>query len=210
MRQPIALATDAGHNVSILSVTPYEDDHFWLQQIIGHAKWALYKADRVASALTVLRQHEVGVILSENDLRPHSWTDILDAIHHLQDAPAVIVTSRLADDQLWTEALNLGAYDVLAKPFNQDNVLRSVSLAWLNWHGRHEIATGPSSSVSEQPTHQIKIPNRTEALFGHETVEAMAYQLWLLRRCPVGSDQEDWYKAEAELTGKHQASQHAA
>ena len=205
MRQPIALATDAGHNVSILSVTPYEDDHFWLQQIIGHAKWALYKADRVASALTVLRQHEVGVILSENDLRPHSWTDILDAIHHLQDAPAVIVTSRLADDQLWTEALNLGAYDVLSKPFNQEDVLRSVSLAWLNWHRRHEIAAVPNSSLSKQ---SVRIPNRTELSVGYETVEAMAYQLWLLRRCPAGSGQEDWYKAEAELKGKHQASQH--
>lgn len=210
MRQPIALAPDAGHNGSILSVTPYEDDHFWLQQIIRYSNWDLYKADRVASALAVLRKHEVGVILSESDLPPHSWTDMLDVIHHLQDAPALIVTSRLADDQLWVEALNLGAYDVLAKPFNQDDVLRSVSLAWLNWQVRHEIATGASPRMFKQPRHNIKISNRTEALVDHETVEAMAYQLWLLRRCPAGSDQEDWYKAEAELAGKHKASPHAA
>ena len=41
-------------------------------------------------------------------------------------------------------------------------------------------------------------------------VEAMAYQLWLLRRCPVGSDQEDWFRAEAELKDKHQGNQQAA
>ena len=144
MRQPIALATDSGHTVTILSVTPYEEDQFWLQIIISHSKWKLYRADRLESALAVLHEHEVGVVLSENDLPPHSWIDILDVIHHVQDAPSLIVTSRLADERLWAEALNLGAYDVLAKPFNRDEVLRTVSLAWLNWHHKREIATGPT------------------------------------------------------------------
>jgi DNA-binding NtrC family response regulator len=142
MRQPIEVAADSGNTVTVLSVTPYEEDQFCLQNIISHSTWKLYRADRLQCALAVLREHEVGVILSENHLPPHSWTDMLDVIHHLEDAPEVIVTSRLADDRLWAEALNLGAYDVLAKPFNQDEVLRSVSLAWLNWHRRHEIVTG--------------------------------------------------------------------
>ena len=29
--------------------------------------------------------------------------------------------------------------------------------------------------------------------------EALAYQLWLQRGCPIGSDQEDWYEAERQL-----------
>jgi DNA-binding NtrC family response regulator len=72
---------------------------------------------------------------------------MLDVIHHVQDAPALIVTCRLADERLWAEALNLGAYDVLAKPFDRDEVLRSVSLAWLNWHQNHEVATGPTKAT---------------------------------------------------------------
>jgi len=147
MRQPITLANDSGGAVTVLSVTPYEEDQFRLQNIIGHSKWKLYRADRLESALAVLREHEVGVILSENEIPPHSWTDMLDVVHHLQDAPAVIVTSRLADDRLWAEALSLGACDVLAKPFNQDEVLRSVSLAWLNWHRRHEFASGAANAT---------------------------------------------------------------
>ena len=143
MSQPTALPTELCNTVTILSVSPYEEDQFWLQQIIRHSKWKLYRADRLESALAVLREHEVGVIVSESDLPPHSWTDILYVINHLQDAPALIVTSRLADERLWVEALNMGAYDVLAKPFSRDEVLRSVSLAWLNWHHKHEIATVP-------------------------------------------------------------------
>jgi DNA-binding response OmpR family regulator len=51
----------------------------------------------------------------------------------------LIVTSRLADERLWVEALNLGAFDVLAKPFDQKELVRSVSLAWLHWRHHHEV-----------------------------------------------------------------------
>jgi hypothetical protein len=32
-------------------------------------------------------------------------------------------------------------------------------------------------------------------------VEALAYQLWLQRGCPIGSEQEDWLEAERQLRG---------
>jgi hypothetical protein len=64
--------------------------------------------------------------------------------------------------------------------------------------------------MSRQPTHEIKIANRSKASVDHETVEAMAYQLWFQRGCPIGSDQEDWYRAEAELKDNSRANQRAA
>jgi FixJ family two-component response regulator len=47
--------------------------------------------------------------------------------------PLLVVTSKNADDALWAEALNLGAYDVLSKPFDKTEVMRIISLAWLHW-----------------------------------------------------------------------------
>jgi DNA-binding NtrC family response regulator len=44
--------------------------------------------------------------------------------------PNLIVTSRLADDELWAEVLNLGGYDVLAQPFDPQEVYRIVFQAW--------------------------------------------------------------------------------
>ena len=51
------------------------------------------------------------------------------------------MSSRLADDRLWAEALNLGAWDVLAKPFEKSEVLRAVSTAWLDWKNKQKIPT---------------------------------------------------------------------
>jgi len=64
--------------------------------------------------------------------------------------------------------------------------------------------------MSRRSAHRITLANRPAAPVEHETVEAMAYQLWLQRGCPLGSDQEDWYRAEAELKDKDQANQQAA
>ena len=44
----------------------------------------------------------------------------------------------------------------------------------------------------------------------HEAVKAMAYQLWLERGCPLGSDDVDWYQAEAALRNTGQSSPRAA
>ena len=64
---------------------------------------------------------------------------MLDHISLLPDPPLLIVTSRLADERLWAEALNLGAWDVLAKPFDADEVIRIVSIAWQHWQDRHRV-----------------------------------------------------------------------
>ena len=33
----------------------------------------------------------------------------------------------------------------------------------------------------------------------HDSIAALAHQLWLARGCPHGSDQDDWYLAESML-----------
>jgi len=65
----------------------------------------------------------------------------------------LIVTSQFADEQLWAEALSLGAYDVLAKPYRVEEVERSLSSALENWRSaarkRTAHAKRPSGPVLE-------------------------------------------------------------
>ena len=123
---------------TILSVSPFEQDHMSVQSS-DQAEWALYKANTLGSALKLLRQRDIAVVLCERDLAPGTWTGMLEQMNRMPEAPPLIVTSRLADEGLWVEALNLGAYDVLAKPFDRRELVRSISLASLHWRNRHEI-----------------------------------------------------------------------
>ena len=72
----------------------------------------------------------------------------MEHVNAMPNAPSLIVTSRLADDRLWAEALNLGAWDVLAKPFHVTEVIRSVRSAWQHWHDEMDLRATASRMVS--------------------------------------------------------------
>jgi len=132
----LGTASSPKKTLTVLSVSPLEEDHFSLQGIVGHPTGRLFSADRVQPALAFLQQHEIPIVLCERDLMPGTWIDMLDHIRNLPYRPSLIVTSRLPDPRLWAEALNLGAWDVLAKPFDRNEVNRVVKSAWQHWHDR--------------------------------------------------------------------------
>jgi DNA-binding NtrC family response regulator len=116
----------------VLSVSPAPSDHTALERLLLEPQWSVYRADGVMSALTLLRQlRPVPVVLCEDSF-PGAWRDLLVQTALLPDLPSIVVASRLADDYFWAEALNLGAYDVLAKPFDVAELTRSLRLAWLH------------------------------------------------------------------------------
>jgi DNA-binding NtrC family response regulator len=144
-RSPTTVVTNVSEKVTILVVSPLDEDHLPLQAIIGnsdYSKWILFTARDLVSALTLLQQHEIVVVVCEQDLQPGTWKDVLEKINGISKAPTLIVTSRLADWHLWAEALNLGAWDVLAKPFNLSEVIRSIQSASRHWHDQiHMLPT---------------------------------------------------------------------
>ena len=141
MRKPPEVANSITGTLTVLSVSPLEVDHLALQAIVGHSTWRLFNASSVSPALAFLQRHEISVVLCERDLMPGTWIDMLENIRHLEHPPSLIVTSRLADERLWSEALNLGAWDVLAKPFDRSEVFRSVKSGWQHWHDQIHTRT---------------------------------------------------------------------
>jgi DNA-binding response OmpR family regulator len=85
--------------------------------------------------MAALQAGTIPVMVAEADSQSSPWRELLARIQPLPEPPALILASRLADERLWAEALNLGAYDVLAKPFAPHELIRSVTNAWLHWQG---------------------------------------------------------------------------
>jgi DNA-binding NarL/FixJ family response regulator len=125
--------------LTVLSVSPLEEDHVSLRGIFDHSIWKLLSADRVPAALALLRQHEISVILCERDLMPGTWIDMLENIKFLSHPPALIVTSRLADDRFWSEVMSVGAWDVLPKPFERTEIIRTIKSGWQHWYDQTRI-----------------------------------------------------------------------
>jgi len=56
-----------------------------------------------------------------------------------------------------------------------------------------------------QPKRLHKVTQKSAATGPDETaIAARAYQLWLDRGCPTGSDREDWFKAVEELSNENE------
>jgi len=146
MENNSALATGQRAAITALSICPKKEDHAGLRSLISTSdwplcrgfRWALRSTDSLDKALPVLVSGGIPVLLCERDLARGTWKDVVEALHALPDPPYVIVTSKHADDRLWVEALNLGAYDVLQTPFNPSELTRTLSLAWLRWTDRRK------------------------------------------------------------------------
>jgi DNA-binding NtrC family response regulator len=123
--------------VTVLSVSPFVEDHETLAHILHPYSWTLHRASTLAAATGFLPSQPISLVVGERDLPPHTWRDLLAEVAALLSKPLVIVTSHQADDYLWAEALNLGAYAVLAKPFDVVEVRRTLSSAALNWTWKH-------------------------------------------------------------------------
>jgi DNA-binding NtrC family response regulator len=126
--------------VKVLLVSPFDADHHDLRQILHHSKWEQYGVRTQTEALEFLRTNPAAVVICESELPDGSWKDLLVRFAGMQHAPLLVVSSGVADDALWSEALNLGAYNVLAKPLDMKEVFHVVGLAWLSWKCQWEPA----------------------------------------------------------------------
>jgi len=110
----------------ILLISPVRDDHEALRCILNELH-PIGGASTCREAVAFLCQYRVPVIFCECDLPDGTWRDILSYTAELTNPPALIVTSRLADEYLWAEVLNMGGYDVLAKPFHEREVRHALA-----------------------------------------------------------------------------------
>ena len=132
---------DAGSDLMVLLVGPVEDDDPSQERVFAQLPWPTWRARDYKEARPLISQGSFPVIVSERNLPDGDWKDILSLTHARGDSPVLIVTSRLADESLWSEVLNLGGYDVLAKPFDRGEVRRAVNLAWQHWINQRETAS---------------------------------------------------------------------
>lgn len=115
--------------VSALLVGTYETDRPLVHDIFRNRKWRLFEAGDRSRALECLEKNPVEVVVAESQVPDWNWRRILTDLRRFNPVPQLVVTSRMADDYLWAEVLNVGGYDVLAQPLDREEVERVVASA---------------------------------------------------------------------------------
>ena len=123
-----------------MSVSPAREDHVALRQLLEGQPWVVRESHSLRSALVVLEEYRIPVVLCEAELHPANWRDLLAQVAGAANPPSVIVSSRQADENLWVEVLNAGALDLLAKPFDRYDLLRALRDGVRRWKEQFESA----------------------------------------------------------------------
>ena len=105
-----------------LLVSPDPADRAALEPMFRIRNWRLGAVETLPAALEFLRKAAVPLVIAERDFVLGGWRDLLRETQNLSLAPRLIVISRMADERLWSEVLNLGGHDVLAKPLRESEV----------------------------------------------------------------------------------------
>ncbi len=123
----------------IMSISPHDADHWTLQEFLEPDR-KVVRASTLSSGLRLLRERSFATVVCSDEARPGSWRDVVQMLVDHPAPPNLIVTSRLADESMWAEALNLGAFDMLVKPFDLNEVRRVIAAACDLWSRRRPVA----------------------------------------------------------------------
>jgi len=140
---------DTAHkcSVSALFVGEYEDERSLVREVFRECGWQFFEAPDRRRSTRCLRRHPVHVVIARRDMPDGSWRELLRHLRRLMRPPLLIVTSRTADEHLWAEVLNLGGYDVLAQPFEREEMVRVIASARRHFDYRPERATAQQTDL---------------------------------------------------------------
>jgi DNA-binding NtrC family response regulator len=114
-------------NSRVLFVSPFSRDARTLAQMLDGSSLVIVYASCLKDASNKLETGSFQVILCEADLDDGNWMDALRLAR--RSGAELIVTHPWADASFWAEAINLGAYDLLAQPFQRTEVRRVLASA---------------------------------------------------------------------------------
>jgi DNA-binding response OmpR family regulator len=101
----------------------------WQAEPAALGELAVLHSPDCQQALGHLADSRISVVICEGVLPDDNWKDLLAGMGRAKASPVLVVTSSIADESLWAEVLNLGGYDVLAQPFDREEVIRVVRSA---------------------------------------------------------------------------------
>ncbi len=109
------------------------DDDLSMRELLGYMLgregYLVETASGGNEALSLLKNRGFDLLLCDIRLGDISGLEVLKAARELHPGAVVIMISAFASTETAVEAMNLGAYDYVPKPFNKDELLETVAKA---------------------------------------------------------------------------------
>jgi len=119
--------------IKVLVVDDEETLRALLQRILQNAGYDVITAPNGQKALSVIAGGGIDIALLDISMPGLSGIDVLGKIKADELDICVVMVTAVVDVQVAVEAMKLGAYDYITKPFGQAEVLGKIRQAFLSW-----------------------------------------------------------------------------
>ena len=120
----------------VLVVDDDETVRVLFQRILQAAGYEAVIAANGKEALSVIADGGIDVVMLDINMPGLSGVEVLGKISTDWPDLCVIMVTAVADVQTAVTAMKLGAHDYITKPFDQDDALRKIRQAVVNWQER--------------------------------------------------------------------------
>ncbi len=158
--------------LNVIALISGDADRRELTGICSRKGWNLLFVGTLEEARTALEKVRAPVVLCDRDLPGNGWRSTVEGLASSPHRACIILVSAVADSYLWNEVVRTGGFDVLSKPFREDDVARAVRLAWSYWNraakpsGDQEIASSDGKSSGRQKTGDREIGRPGDPVIG--------------------------------------------
>ncbi len=116
--------------VDVVFLTSSGSEAESLSGLLAPASVRVHAASSLVEAEGLMAATQARVLVAETSFRDGTWQDALQAVARGAPDAVLVVCGADADDRLWAEAINCGAFDVLVKPFHGPEVCRILTSAF--------------------------------------------------------------------------------
>jgi DNA-binding response OmpR family regulator len=172
-----------------------------LEGTLSQAGYDVVTADSVDGALEIIAQDGIGLVLADIRMPWKTGIDLLKEVSSSHPNVGVIMVSGVTDLGIAMDAIRLGAYDYITKPFNVDDMLVKVQRAV----ERHRLVT---ENAEYQRDLERVVQERTAALerrMGELTALNRMYRQYLEDDLSTDAKLASMSKSFFELAGQLQS-----
>lgn len=129
--------------ISILVVSAEIRNHNSLRDILDREGWKTIYVSAVSECEEVFSNQSVDLVFCDRGLVDGTYRDVLAMTRSKSPRVRLVVTSRLADWEEYLEALDNGAFDLIASPSQTADIISVINQA------QHEDEMTSTSSLAE-------------------------------------------------------------
>jgi DNA-binding response OmpR family regulator len=127
-------ALSSNEPVQLVAIIQNPYDSETLRQLAASSGWRISIVGSSEAAIALLKEEPTPLVICDRDLACEAWSDVLAKIAARPQAVCVLLASRVVDDYLWRQVVLHHGYDVIAKPFQPEELRHAVAFAW-SWRG---------------------------------------------------------------------------